>query len=98
MLGYLWRQKAGGMILSFLTMIGISVPGFYLGTRFIDLFAVRLGWISVSGNSGFARYFPVALCLSVLGICFLWTDARGLTGARDGAGLRHVLTVPRAAG
>ena len=70
MLGYLWRQKAGGMILSFLTMIGISVPGFYLGTAFIDLFAVRLGWISVSGNSGFARYFPVALCLSVLGICF----------------------------
>lgn len=40
MLGYLWRQKAGGMILSFLTMIGISVPGFYLGTAFIDLFAV----------------------------------------------------------
>lgn len=70
MLGYLWRQKAGGMILSFLTMIGISVPGFYLGTAFIDLFAVRLGWISVSGNSGFARFFPVALCLSVLGICF----------------------------
>ena len=58
------------MILSFLTMIGISVPGFYLGTAFIDLFAVRLGWISVSGNSGFTRYFPVALCLSVLGICF----------------------------
>ena len=70
MLGYLWRQKAGGMILSFLTMLGISVPGFYLGTAFIDLFAVRLGWIGVSGNSGFARYFPVALCLSVLGICF----------------------------
>ena len=68
--GYLWRQKTGGMILSFLTMLGISVPGFYLGTAFIDLFAVRLGWISVSGNSGFARYFPVALCLSVLGICF----------------------------
>ena len=65
MLGYLWRQKTGGMILSFLTMFGISVPGFYLGTAFIDLFAVRLGWISVSGNSGFARYFPVALCLVI---------------------------------
>ena len=62
MLGYLWRQKAGSMILSFLTMIGISVPGFYLGTAFIDLLAVRRG--------GFTRYFPVALCLSVLGICF----------------------------
>ena len=53
-----------------MTFCGISVPGFYLGTAFIDLFAVRLGWISVSGNSGFTRYFPVALCLSVLGICF----------------------------
>ena len=51
--------------LSFLTMIGISVPGFYLGTAFIDLVAVRLGWISVSGNSGFTRYFPVALCREV---------------------------------
>lgn len=96
MLGYLWRQKAGGMILSFLTMIGISVPGFYLGTAFIDLFAVRLGWISVSGNSGFSR--PGGALPVGLGDLFLWTDARSLTGAGDGAGLCHVLTVPRAAG
>ena len=51
MLGYLWRQKAGGMILSFLTMIGISVPGFYLGTAFIDLFAVRLVTVVLPGIS-----------------------------------------------
>lgn len=69
-LGYLWRNKAGGMILSFLTMVGISVPGFYFGTAFIDVFAVQLGWLKVSGNSGFLKYFPVALCLSILGICF----------------------------
>ena len=68
MLGYLWRQKAGGMILSFLTMIGISVPGFYLGTAFIDLFAVRLGWISVSGNSG----LPL---LPVRSACRSWGSA-----------------------
>ena len=66
-LGYLWRNKAGGMILSFLTMVGISVPGFYFGTAF---FAVQLGWLKVSGNSDFLKYFPVALCLSILGICF----------------------------
>ena len=41
-LGYLWRNKAGGMILSFLTMVGISVPGFYFGTAFIDVFAIQL--------------------------------------------------------
>ena len=60
------------LVLLFYSTIGLllSLAGFYLGTAFIDLFAVRLGWISVSGNSGFARYFPVALCLSVLGICF----------------------------
>ena len=69
-LGYLWRNKAGGMVLSFLTIVGISVPGFYFGTAFIDVFAVQLGWLKVSGNSGFLKYFPVALCLSILGICF----------------------------
>ena len=58
MLGYLWRQKAGGMILSFLTMLGISVPGFYLGTAFIDLFAVRLGWIGVSETAALPATFP----------------------------------------
>lgn len=70
-LGYLWRNKAGGMILSFLTMVGISVPGFYFGTAFIDVFAVRLGWLKVSGNSGFLKYFPVALCLSILEFAFM---------------------------
>ena len=63
-LGYLWRNKAGGMILSFLTMVGISVPGFYFGTAFIDVFAVQLGWLKVSGNSGFLKYFPCLLYTS----------------------------------
>ena len=98
MLGYLWRQKAGGMILSFLTMIGISVPGFYLGTAFIDLFAVRLGWISVSGNSGFTRYFPVALCLSVLGICFYGQMLAASLEREMEQDYAHVLAVPRVAG
>lgn len=69
-LSYMWRNRIGGTVLSILTMIGISVPGFYFATAFIDIFAVKLGWIRVTGNSGFARYFPVALCLSILGICF----------------------------
>lgn len=69
-LGYLWRGKARGKLLLAFTMVGISVPGFYLGTAFLDVFAVKLGWISVSGNSGLAKYLPVALCLSVLGSCF----------------------------
>lgn len=69
-LGYFWREKVRGIVLSFLVIVGISVPGFYIGTAFIDVFAVRLNVISVSGNAGFMKYFPVALCLSVLGSCF----------------------------
>lgn len=69
-LGYLGRNRIWGTLLSLLTMVGISVPGFYLGTAFIDIFALKLGWLSVLGNTGIAKYFPVALCLSVCGICF----------------------------
>lgn len=69
-LGYFWRDKVKGILLSFLVIVGISVPGFYIGTAFIDVFAVQLKVISVSGNTGFMKYFPVALCLSVLGSCF----------------------------
>ena len=98
MLGYLWRQKTGGMILSFLTMFGISVPGFYLGTAFIDLFAVRLGWISVSGKQRICSLLSGGALPVGPGDLLLWADAGGLTGTGDGTGLRHVLTVPRVAG
>lgn len=70
MLGYLWRNRAGGKILSVLSVVGISVPAFYLSTAFLDIFAVKFGIVQVAGNSGAAKYLPVALCLSISGICF----------------------------
>jgi peptide/nickel transport system permease protein len=67
---YACRRKLLGKILSLLSIIGISIPPFYLAILFIDTFAVKLEWINVSGNSGSLRFLPTAICLSVLGISF----------------------------
>ena len=69
-LNYFLRRKIAGYILTFLCIVGVSVPAFYLGSVFIDTFALKLGIISVSGNTGLMRYIPAALCLSVGGIAF----------------------------
>lgn len=70
MLGYKWRNKVYGKSLSLINIIAISTPPFYIATKFLDTFAVKLGWIQVSGNVGLGRYAPVALCLSLFGIGF----------------------------
>lgn len=69
-LGYIWTGKIYGKILSLISIIAISTPPFYFAINLLDTFAVRLGWIQVSGNSGLAKYVPVALCLSFFGIGF----------------------------
>lgn len=77
-LGYMshhcWLRK----LLQFIGILGVSVPAFYIATAFIDVFAIKVGTISVVGNSGFSRYGPAALCLCISGICFysqMLTDA-----------------------
>ncbi len=42
------------------TLIGLAIPGFWLGTLLILLFAVRLGWLPSSGDVGWqALVLPV---------------------------------------
>lgn len=65
---YILRNKIGRYLLNFLCIAGISIPPFYLASLYLDFFAVRLGFMSVVGNSGLLRYLPASLCLSVLGI------------------------------
>ena len=74
-LGYLWRQKAGGMILSFLTMIGISVPGFYLGTAFIDLFGVMRALLMVRELMCELVFFGARTARPALPASFRWLSA-----------------------
>lgn len=65
---YILRHRIAGYFLTFLCFVGISIPPFYLASVYIDVFALRLGLMSVAGNTGLMRYLPGALCLSVMGI------------------------------
>ncbi|MDF3002057.1 MAG: binding-protein-dependent transport system inner rane component [Bacillota bacterium] len=57
-----------GHVLTFLCIIGISVPPFYTSIILLDTFAVKWSLFSVTGNSGLLRYCPAAFCLAIFGI------------------------------
>lgn len=67
-MNYIFFGRNFGYVLTFLCIAGISIPEFYLASSFIDTFAIKLGIISVAGNTGIMRYIPAAFCLSVSGI------------------------------
>lgn len=46
------RRGLAEWLISGTTLIGLAIPGFWLGTLLILLFAVRLDWLPSSGNAG----------------------------------------------
>lgn len=67
---YVCKGNVIGKTLSFLSIVGISIPPFYIGILLINTFAVKLEWLNVSGNNGLLRFLPAAICLSIVGISF----------------------------
>jgi peptide/nickel transport system permease protein len=54
------RRGPSEWLVSAATLVGLAIPGFWLGTLLILLFAVRLGWLPSSGNDGWrAIVLPV---------------------------------------
>lgn len=68
-LAYLFRRNFIGSMILILCVFGTSIPPFCTAIGYLDIFAVKLGLMSVQGNEGVWKYFPAAFCLSVLGIC-----------------------------
>lgn len=67
---YLLKDSRGSVILGFITVAGISIPGFYIASVYLDIFAVKYNLISISGNTGFMRYVHPAICLAIPCIMF----------------------------
>jgi peptide/nickel transport system permease protein len=49
-----------------LAVVGVSIPGFWLGLMLILLFSVRLGWFPVAGAGGWRHLVLPAVTLGVL--------------------------------
>ncbi len=57
------KDKAGDAMAMSFSLLGISIPNFLMGPLLILLFAVSLGWLPVSGRSGFSSLILPALTL-----------------------------------
>lgn len=67
-LGVLAALKPEGLvdrIVVFVSLIGLSVPQFWLGLLFIVFFALYLGWLPTSGSGGFRYLILPALTLAL---------------------------------
>ncbi len=51
-LGAVKQNSPGDHLLTVLTLLGVSMPNFWLGPLLIILFSIQLGWLPVSGMEG----------------------------------------------
>lgn len=57
------RGKAWDKVAMGVSLLGVSIPNFLLGPMLILLFSLSLGWLPVSGKSGFASMVLPAITL-----------------------------------
>jgi peptide/nickel transport system permease protein len=57
------RGRAADHAVGFFTLLGLSIPSFALGPLLILLFSITLGWLPVSGRTGFASMVLPAITL-----------------------------------
>jgi len=81
-LGTLAAVNRGGWVdrlISFLTFLGISVPGFWLGLVFIYLFAVKLGVLPAGGMPRPDQPYPAIAYLALPCLTLILIEVGGLT-------------------
>lgn len=66
------RGRVTDMAIMVIAVLGVSIPGFWLGLVLIQLFALKLGWLPVA-SSGFRGMILPAL---TLGLCYSALIAR----------------------
>jgi peptide/nickel transport system permease protein len=56
-----WRDRAALLF----SLLGLSIPNFWLGPLLIILFSIQLGWLPVSGSGGLAHVILPAVTLGL---------------------------------
>lgn len=59
------RGRAADFAVMFIAILGVSIPGFWMGLTFIQVFSLHLGWFPVAGTSARNIVLP-ALTLGVV--------------------------------
>lgn len=67
---YFHQNKKFGFVLRFMMIAGISVPGFYIASVYLDIFAVKYNLMSIAGNQGIMKFLHPAICLAIPSIMF----------------------------
>ena len=70
------RNSAADRIAMFFSLIGVSMPSFWLGLLLVLLFSLRLGWLPAFGVGGVAYYILPALANSFGGIAGVARQSR----------------------
>ena len=84
------RRGAAEWLISGGTLVGLAIPGFWLGTLLILLFAVRLGWLPSSGNAGWQSLVLPVVALTLHPASVIARLVRA--NMRDVAGAAYVRT------
>jgi peptide/nickel transport system permease protein len=59
-----------------ISMIGLSLPGFWLALMLVNLFAVKLGWLPAYGIGSWKNYVIPVISNSVIGIAMIGRQCR----------------------
>lgn len=65
LLSAIWPRRGVGSVVTLLATLGQAMPGFWLGTVLIVIFAVRLGWLPPSGSEGPRSLILPAVTLAI---------------------------------
>lgn len=65
------RGRLADHVVTIISLLGISVPVFWLGLLMMQLFSVRLGWLPAAGSGSWQHYIMPTVCLSVFSMAFI---------------------------
>ncbi len=67
----IYKGKFGETFISILTILGISVPVFWLAFLLMYVFGIKLKLLPLAGNDTWKHYFLPAICLAVYNIALI---------------------------